>query len=233
VAGEIGQALRGSPRHPVVCLRSTVIPGTSENIFIPAVEQYSGKKIGSGFSFVYHPEFLRETSAITDYDAPGRVVFGTLEGDETNVVDQIYSHISAPRFYLNIKEAEFVKYCDNVYHALKITFANEIGSISKKLNIDSHKIMDVFVADEKLNISKLYFKPGFSFGGSCLPKDISAITYLSRKLELRNPLIESLLISNDNKKVEAFQSIYELEPQGVAFLGIAFKKAVGLGGRVR
>jgi len=224
VGGEIGKILRDSDRKPLICLRSTVIPGSSENIFIPAIERFSGKKMGEGFSYVYHPEFLRETTAIADYDAPGRIIFGSFQRNAEDLCNQIYPHIDAQRFFLKPKEAELVKYCDNAYHALKITFANEIGMIAKEIGIDSHKVMDVFVADSKLNISKNYFKPGFAFGGSCLPKDVQALTCFARKLELRTPLLESLMVSNENIKNVVFQKIYELEPKRVAFLGISFKQ---------
>lgn len=224
VGREIGLALRESNRRPVICLRSTVIPGSSENIFIPTVESSSGKKVGDGFSFVFHPEFLRETSAIADYEKPGRIILGFLDREAAELCDQIYAHMDAPRFFLKVKEAEFIKYCDNAFHALKITFANEIGSIAKGLGVDSYKVMDALVADTKLNISREYLKPGFAFGGSCLPKDIQALTHLARKLELKIPLLESLMVSNENLIRHVFQRIYELKPRGVSFLGISFKK---------
>jgi len=224
VGEEIGQLLRLSEHKPVVCLRSTVVPGTSESVFISAISKTSGKKEGDGFSFVYHPEFLRETTAIADYDAPGRIVFGCYTQDAANICDQIYSNIKAPRFFLLPKEAECVKYCDNAYHALKITFANEIGMIAQNSGVDSYKVMEVFTADDKLNISKTYFKPGFAFGGSCLPKDVMALNYFANQRELKTPLLASLMISNQYTKERVFQKINILQPKCIAFLGISFKK---------
>ena len=182
VCRQIGEALKEKEAFHVVVIRSTVIPGSTDESLIPILEEYSGKKAGIGFGVGYNPEFLREGSSIKDYYNPPKIVVGG--SDETSIEKTlaIYQGIEAPLVKTSIKVAEMVKYVDNIFHALKITFANEVGMLSSRLSIDSHEVMDIFTQDTKLNISPAYLKPGFAFGGSCLPKDIRAFLYKSKSL---------------------------------------------------
>jgi GDP-mannose 6-dehydrogenase len=224
VAREIGTALKHTQSHPIICLRSTVVPGTSERLFVPLIEETSGKKSGGGFFFVYHPEFLRECKAIQDYDEPGRIIFGSNHKVAADNCDALYKHIQALRFIVPPAAAELLKYTDNAFHAVKITFANEIGQLTKSLGIDCQQLYEMFTADRNLNISLAYLRPGFAFGGSCLPKDLRALLYTARKRELDLPLMQSVLPSNELQKQRVFHMIYERRPKCVAFLGLSFKK---------
>ena len=224
VAGEIGGWLGRVDVRPVICLRSTVLPGTSEEEFLPAIEQASGKKAGGGFGYVYHPEFMRETSAVADYDGPGKIVFGSSDEDAARIVDSVYAKIESKRYFVGVRSAELVKYTDNAFHALKITFANEIGMLASRLGVDSYEVMEMFAADRKLNISERYLKPGFAFGGSCLPKDLKALVYAAKRNDVEVPMLASLMVSNEVQKQGVFGRIYELQPRRVGFVGIAFKK---------
>lgn len=224
VASEIGRWLSHIDHRPIICLRSTVLPGTSEGSFLPIIAQASDKKSGVGFDFVYHPEFMRETTAVADYDKPGKIVFGSYKTQAAKICDSVYQKIDAPRFFVEPTVAELAKYTDNAFHALKITFANEIGLLASRLNIDSHKVMEMFMADRKLNISTRYLSPGFAFGGSCLPKDIKAIVHAAKTRDVEVPLLASLTASNELQKQAAFARIYELAPKKIGFIGIAFKK---------
>jgi len=222
-AKSIGEVLKNKNSFHIVSMRSTVLPGTAK-IVINIIEEISGKKVGKDFGYVSNPEFLRESTAIWDFYNPPKTVVGTSDEKSAETFKKLYSFVSAPFFQTEIEIAEMIKYADNSWHAVKVTFANEIGLICKKLNIDSHKVMDVFCSDTKLNISTYYLKPGFAFGGSCLPKDVKAITYKSKSVDENTPLLNSLTQSNIYQIHRIFNSfIKPLKSKKIAILGISFK----------
>ena len=190
VAEQIGDALCDKAEFHSVVLRSTILPGVTATIVIPTLELASGKKAGEGFGLGYYPEFLRESSAIRDYDEPGAVVFGHL--DETTIarLHQIQVALPVKPFVVAIRTAEAVKYFNNAWHAMKISFSNEAGDICKTLGVDSHEMMDILCSDTRLNISRIYMKPGFAFGGSCLPKDVRALRYWAKQNDVETPVLE-------------------------------------------
>lgn len=223
VCKQIGKALKSKKTHHIVVIRSTIIPDTTECVLIPILEKHSGKKAGGAFGVSYNPEFLREGSSIADFFNPPKIVVGGTDGISIDRTLEIYKEIKAPIFRTSIKIAEMVKYIDNIFHALKITFTNEIGKLCKKLNIDSHKVMDIFTKDTKLNISAAYLKPGFAFGGSCLPKDIRAFLYKSKMCDVEMPVISSILKSNDQQIKIAFDIIKKNDAKKIGILGLSFK----------
>ena len=223
-AQEIATALKQKNSFHIVSMRSTVMPGTGENIVIPTIEKFSGKKLGLDFGYISNPEFLRESSAIYDFYNPPKTVIGYSDEKSRDIFKSLYSFLSAPLFTTDIKVAEMIKYADNSWHATKVTFANEIGLISKELGIDSHKVMDIFCADRKLNISTYYLKPGFAFGGSCLPKDVRAINHKAKSLDLDTKLLNSLLLSNNYQIERVFDRLIKpLKSRKIAIAGISFK----------
>ena len=223
VVAQIGEIIKKHNGYHVVNIRSTVLPGTIEDLVIPILEEKSGKKAGNDFGVCMNPEFLREGTAISDYFDPPFTIIGELTPESGNMIAEIYRNIEAPIFRTSIKSAEMVKYACNLFHALKITFANEVGNICKKLSIDSHEVMKLFCEDKKLNLSSYYLKPGFAFGGSCLPKDLRAILYLSKHLDIDTPVLNSILPSN-NKQIEtAFNMIMRSGYKSIGLLGLSFK----------
>lgn len=223
VCQEIGEALATKDAYHVVVIRSTVLPGTVEGVLVPILEKFSQKRAGLDFGVCMNPEFLREGSAIQDYYEPSFVIIGEIDQRSGDGILELYGAVRAKFFRTPIPTAEMVKYVSNTYHALKIVFANEIGQISKALGIDGQQVMGIFCEDERLNISKAYLKPGFAFGGSCLPKDVRALLYRSRELDLNCEVLESILPSNQ-KHIEA--SIKMVEKTGskrVGIFGISFK----------
>jgi GDP-mannose 6-dehydrogenase len=223
VAHEIGKALADKHDYHVIVLRSTVLPGTTEEVVIPALEQASGKKCGVDFGVCFNPEFLREGSSIKDFYDPPFTVVGAETAETAAVVLRLYSMLEAPVQVAPIRVAEMVKYSCNAFHALKVTFANEIGSVCKANGIDSHKVMEIFCLDKKLNLSPYYLTPGYAFGGSCLPKDLRALLYLSRHFDLNLPVLESILPSNDLQVERAFRMVTEAGSKRVGVLGFSFK----------
>jgi len=223
VCEDIGSALRRKQTPHTVVFRSTTLPGTTEDVAIPILEKHSGKQIGQGLSVCYNPEFLREGTSVKDYYHPPKIVIGERNPGEGDVVEQIYSGIKAPTMRTSIRAAEMVKYSDNAFHALKVTFANEIGNICKRLGIDSHAVMDIFCQDTKLNLSKVYLRPGFAFGGSCLPKDLRALSYQAKRADLDVPVLNAILASNASHIKGVIQRIIGLGKKRVGFLGITFK----------
>ena len=223
VFAEIAMILKGQENQPLIVLRSTVLPGTVESYVIPKFESLSGLKVGHDIDIVFHPEFLREGTAIADFDDPPKIVVGELQPESANILMSIYNSYEAPKFRLKLAEAELVKYCDNLFHAVKVTFANEIGALAKALKIDGRRVADVFCADTKLNISPRYLRPGFAYGGSCLPKDTRALLRKASMLAVSTPLLESLPISN-NGQIETFvNTLISQKPNMVGIVGLAFK----------
>lgn len=223
VCRDIGAALAAKGDYHVVVLRSTVLPGTTEERAIPALEQASGRCAGRDFGVCFNPEFLREGSSVHDFSCPPFTLIGAHAGQAGEVAAAVYEKIDAPLIITSIKVAEMVKYVSNAFHALKVTFANEIGNICKRQGIDSHQVMDIFCRDDKLNISPAYLKPGFAFGGSCLPKDLRALLYHSRHLDLELPVLENILRSNQNQVRLALEMIRATGKKRVGILGFSFK----------
>jgi len=223
VSEQIGDALRSKRAFHVIAIRSTVPPGTTENVLIPALERSSGKKHGVDFGVCFNPEFLREGTSVQDFYDPPLTVIGTDDAPTATALAGVYSMLSAPVKVVPFKSAEMLKYANNAFHALKTCFANEMGNICRKLNIDSHQVMEMFCIDRKLNLSSCYLKPGFAFGGSCLPKDVRGLVYLSRRLDLSSPVLESILPSNTRQVEIACQMIEASGRRRVGICGFSFK----------
>jgi GDP-mannose 6-dehydrogenase len=223
VCRQIGEALKDKKTYHSVVLRSTVVPGTARNIAIPALEKASGKIAGKDFGFGNNPEFLRESTAIYDYFNPPKIVIGALDQKTADMIAALYKDISAPEIITEVDVAEGVKYADNAWHALKVGFANEMGNILKEHGVDSHKVMDIFCMDQKLNISKAYLKPGFAFGGSCLPKDVRAIRASAQKKGIKTPIFDSLLEANEEQIRRAHGMIMKSGKKKIGLMGLAFK----------
>jgi len=223
VCAEIGAALRDVRDYHVVAVRSTVLPGTLRGLVIPTLEEHSGKKVGVDFGLCSNPEFLREGTAVFDFRNPPMTVIGASDERAGDQLQRLYDALPAPVLRTAIEVAEMVKYTSNAWHALKVSFANEIGTVCKQLGIDSHRVMEVFTRDTKLNVSATYLRPGFAFGGSCLPKDVRALTFLGRSNDLDLPVLNSLLSSNERQVERAIGLILALGPGPVGFLGLSFK----------
>jgi GDP-mannose 6-dehydrogenase len=223
VTEQIGNYLRNIDFYHVVIVRSTVLPGTVSDTLIPLLEECSKKMAGPDFGVCMNPEFMREGTSITDFYKPIFTLIGELDERSGSVVEELYKNIKAQVIRTTIKVAEMTKYTCNAFHALKVAFANEIGNICKRLNIDSHEVMEIFCMDRELNISPSYFKPGFAFGGSCLPKDMRAILYRANQLDLDSPLLRSILISNNKQIDMAFDLIRKTGKRKVGVLGLSFK----------
>lgn len=223
VCEEIGSALRAKSTFHVVVIRSTILPGSMRNVVIPVLEATSGKVAGKEFGVCTNPEFLREGTAVLDYSNPPKTVIGETDSRAGDVLLEIYAHLDAPLVRTSIEIAEMVKYVDNNWHALKVAFANEVGSLCKALSIDSHRVMDIFCKDTKLNLSSYYLRPGFAFGGSCLPKDVRALNYKAKSLDLDLPLLNAILPSNERQIRKAFDMIVEAGNCKIGILGFAFK----------
>jgi GDP-mannose 6-dehydrogenase len=223
VCEEIGAALRGKSGFHVVVARSTMLPGTMREIVIPTLEEHSGKRAGVDFGVCNNPEFLREGSAVWDYRHPPKTVIGETDARSGDVLASLYAKLDAPLVRTGVETAEMVKYVDNVWHAVKVAFANEIGNVCKPLAIDSHEVMEIFCKDTKLNLSPYYLKPGFAFGGSCLPKDVRALTYKARSLDLDLPLLNAILPSNERQIERGFSMITGKGKRRIGILGFSFK----------
>ena len=223
VSEQIGEAIgKKDGRHTVV-MRSTMLPGTIESLVKPTLEKFSGKKAGTDFDVCVNPEFLREGTSIKDFYAPPFTLIGADSEEAAEVLKQLYAKIDAPLYVTSVKAAEMVKYSCNCFHGLKVSFANEIGNICKELGIDSHDVMEVFCQDTKLNLSPYYLKPGFAFGGSCLPKDLRALHYKAKELDVKVPVLEAALASNLLQIDRAVQMVVKTGKKKVGVLGFAFK----------
>jgi GDP-mannose 6-dehydrogenase len=223
VAEQIGTAIRDRETPYPVVVRSTTLPGTTRSMLVPILERASGKRAGEGFGVCYHPEFLREGTAVKDFHAPPKIVIGATDTASGELLATLYADFDAPLLRTSIEVAEMVKYSDNVWHALKVGFANEIGALSKQLGIDGRTVMEVFCHDTKLNLSAKYLTPGFAFGGSCLPKDVRALTYEGRRVDLDLPILSSVLPSNQRHIERAIAMITDLGHRRVGMLGLSFK----------
>jgi len=223
VAREVGTALKHKASHHTVVLRSTVLPGTTESRVIPILESSSGRRAGIDFTVCYNPEFMREGSAVADFFQPPCTVLGAQSPTHLARLRELYAGLPARTFETNIAAAEMAKYVSNVFHALKVSFANEIGTLCKQLNLDTETITQIFTSDTKLNISPAYLTPGFAFGGSCLPKDLRALTHRAKELDLTLPLLESIIPSNAEHITRAVDAILHTRKKKIAILGLSFK----------
>ncbi|MBL1293998.1 MAG: UDP-glucose/GDP-mannose dehydrogenase family protein [Thiotrichales bacterium] len=223
VCEQIGEAIKQKDEFHVVVARSTMLPGTMSDVVIPTLEEASGKKAGIGFGVCNNPEFLREGTAVYDFYHPPKTVIGETDAKSGDLLASIYEKLDAPLIKTDVRTAEMVKYSDNVWHALKVGFANEIGNISKAVGIDGHAVMDIFCQDTKLNLSPYYMKPGFAFGGSCLPKDVRALTYKAHSLDVNVPILDSIMISNKYQIEKGLNMITEKGNKQIGILGFSFK----------
>ena len=224
VLEDIGAVVRARHKPLLIVIRSTVLPGTLRKLVLPLLEKVVGRPAGAGYEVVFNPEFLREGSAVQDFDAPPKIVVGErVPGAGAKVLLEMYRNQQAPRFVTSYETAEMVKYTDNVYHALKVTFANEIGQLSQALGADAREVMEIFRQDTKLNISPAYFQPGFAFGGSCLPKDTRALLYAARQSQVTVPLIGHILASNQAQMDRAVRYVLSSGRRRIGFHGLAFK----------
>ena len=220
---QIGLALRGHHGAPTVAVRSTMLPGTMREVVIPTLEEFSGRRAGVEFGVCINPEFLREGTAVHDFLNPPKTVIGELNHASGDPLASLYSQVAAPLIRTDIETAEMVKYTDNAWHALKVGFANEIGNLCKGLDVDSHRVMDIFCQDTKLNLSPYYLKPGFAFGGSCLPKDLRALLYRSKMLDVSLPILAAILPSNELQIERSVHAVIERGSKKVGVLGFSFK----------
>src|SRR5207237_8794839 len=207
VCEQIGRTLATHPGAPVIVFRSTMLPGTMRGVVVPLLEKYSGKRAGEEFGVCLNPEFLREGTAVHDYFHPPKTGIGELDRASGDVVAKLYADMPCPLVRTDYETGEMVKYVDNTWHALKVTFANEIGNICKGLGLDSHRLMDIFCQDTKLNLSPYYLKPGFAFGGSCLPQDVRALSYNAKTLDAHVPILNAILPSNQNQIERGIQAV--------------------------
>lgn len=223
VCREIGAALARKDDYHVVVIRSTVLPGTTEARLIPILEQASGRRAGLDFGVAFNPEFLRESTALHDFHHPPFTVIGQFDERGAQRAAELYGGIAAPLRLAPLRVAEMVKYASNAFHALKVTFANEIGNICKRSGIDSHQVMELFCLDDKLNLSPYYLRPGFAFGGSCLPKDLRALLYHASRLDLPTPVLAAILPSNEQQIRLGYELVRQTGRKRVALLGLSFK----------
>jgi len=223
VCEEIGRTLAAHPGAPVIVMRSTMLPGTMREVVIPTLQKFSGKRAGEEFGVCINPEFLREGTAVHDYYHPPKTVIGEVNRASGDLLASLYSAMPGPMIRSDIETAEMVKYADNAWHALKVGFANEIGNLCKGVGVDAHRVMDIFCQDRKLNLSPYYLKPGFAFGGSCLPKDVKALLYKAKTLDLSLPILGSILPSNALQIERGLQAVIEKGGRRIGILGFSFK----------
>ncbi len=219
----IGLGLAAKRDYHVVVMRCSIPPGTTMKVMVPAIEAASGKVAGLDFGVAFNPEFLREGVAVEDFRKPPKTVIGASDERAATILARIFEPVDANPIVTSIEVAEMVKYVDNVWHATKVAFANEVGRLCKPLEVDSHEVMDVFVRDAKLNLSPCYLRPGFAYGGSCLPKEVRAVSHIARGLGVLLPLVESLERSNDEQIAAAVRMVRATGARTVAVLGLAFK----------
>jgi len=220
---QVGQAMKSKAGYHVFVIRSTVFPGTVEEIITPILEEHSGKRTGQDFDVCFQPEFLREGSSIKDYDNPPLTVVGTNSKRAEKVLRDLFGHLPCEFLVTSIRTAEMVKYACNIFHALKATFANEIGRLSQAMNVDSHAVMDLVCRDTRLNISPAYLKPGFAFGGSCLPKDLKAMLYVAKTGDVSVPMLANVLTSNAVHIDHAIDAVLNSGKKSIGLIGLSFK----------
>jgi GDP-mannose 6-dehydrogenase len=223
VCREVGEGLRTKASGHLVVFRSTVLPGTTESLTIPILEAASGKRAGVDFTVCYNPEFMREGTAVADFFEPPYTILGASHPDHLQPLREIYHWVTGQVFEVPLAVAEMVKYVSNGYHALKVSFANEVGTLCKTLGVDARTVTEIFTSDTRLNISPAYLTPGFAFGGSCLPKDLRALGYRAKELDLRLPLLETILPSNREHLERAVEMILRLGQKEIGLLGLSFK----------
>ncbi len=223
VCEQVGKAIATHPGAPVVVMRSTMLPGTMREVVIPILEKASQKKAGEEFGLCINPEFLRESTAVHDYAHPPKTVIGEVNRASGDLLASLYAKTPGPMIRTDIETAEMVKYADNAWHAVKVGFANEIGSLCKALGVDAHAVMEIFCQDQKLNLSPYYLKPGFAFGGSCLPKDLRALLYKAKTLDVALPILAAVLPSNQLQVERGIQAVVEKGNRKVGILGFSFK----------
>jgi len=223
VSREIGTALKQKSTFHTIVLRSTVLPGTTETLMVPTIESASGKRAGVDFAVCNNPEFMREGSAVADFLKPPYTILGSQNPQHLDSLRTLYKDIPATVFETSIRVAEMVKYVSNLYHAVKVGFANEVGTLCKHLGVEADQVTKIFMSDTKLNISAAYLAPGFAFGGSCLPKDLRAITYRAKELDLELPLLESLMPSNAQHVDRGVEAVLRTGKRRIAMLGLSFK----------
>jgi len=222
-AKQIAGALKEKHEFFVVVIRSTVFPGTNTKI-AGIIESISGKKLNRDFAVVSNPEFLREGSAVEDYNNPALTVVGTESDKATQMMREIYANITTPMVVTDVKAAEMIKYVNNAFHALKISFANEVGNICKEIGVDAFKVMELFKMDDRLNISPAYFNPGMAYGGSCLPKDLKGLSTIAHDNYIETPVLNAIAISNENQKRRVLRIVQKQKQKCIGVLGLAFKK---------
>ncbi|WP_276135630.1 nucleotide sugar dehydrogenase [Rhodococcus sp. T2V] len=220
---QIGAALAQKAGWHVIVYRSTMVPGTCEEILIPILERESGKHVGRDFGVCVNPEFLREGTSVRDFFAPSKIVVGESDERSGTIVMSLYDGLHGQRFRVPVAVAEMSKYVDNSFHALKVAFSNEIGAVCASFGLDSHAVMNVFLADTKLNISPAYLRPGFAFGGSCLPKDLRALLHAARQHDIDIPVISNVLVSNESQLRRTVDIVTSLDKRKVGIFGLAFK----------
>ncbi len=225
VCREIGEALRQKNTFHLVVLRSTVLPGTAESIVIPTLEKTVGKSMGKEFGVCVNPEFMREGTAVADFLEPAITIIGAADPAHGAQLRALYGWVPGKVFETSFRSAELVKYVCNAWHALKVSFANEVGTLAKELGVDAESVIEIFTADTKLNVSASYLKPGFAFGGSCLPKDVRALNYRAQELDLQLPLFKSILPSNEAHLERAVELVLHTGKRNIAVLGLSFKAA--------
>ena len=223
VCEQIGKALTDKAEYHVVVARSTMLPGTMRSLVIPAIAKASGKRAGVDFGVGVNPEFLREGTAIFDFDHPPKTVVGAADAKTIEVLRSIYGHLNAPFVETAIEVAEAVKYTDNAWHAVKVNFGNEMGAIWASAGVDGQAVMDVFCQDAKLNISAAYLRPGLAFGGSCLPKDVKALMHFARSQDVDLPMLNSVLPANESQLERALRRIESQGCKRLGILGLSFK----------
>ena len=223
VSEQIGTALKKKDAYHLVVIRSTVFPGTLNNIIKPILEKHSGKRCCEHFDLCFQPEFLREGSSIKDYDNPPYTIVGTDSERAAETMKEIFGHLPCPVYVTDIGSAEMLKYACNIFHALKITFANEIGRLAQSLSVDPHSVMDLVCKDKQLNISPVYMKPGFAYGGSCLPKDLKAMLYVAKSNDILVPMLQGIQPSNQEHIDHAINMVLATGKKNVGMIGLSFK----------
>lgn len=223
ICEQIGRALQTKPGRHTVVIRSTILPGTMRTVVIPTLEEFSGKKAGEDFGVCNNPEFLREGTAVKDFRFPPKTVIGELDQVSGAMLATLYQKLDAPFIRTDLNTAEMIKYVDNSWHALKIGFANEIGNLCDAFGVDAESVMNIFCQDKKLNISSAYLKPGFAFGGSCLPKDLRALSYHGRIHDLQLPILNAVLPSNEMQIARGVKLAIDSGNSRIGILGFSFK----------